>query len=107
MRKTMNLIEAISKLDARLMRDEQGYEIKGAHWVNRNDVIELLLAAQTPSPAAPAGAVEELRELIAKWRAEYPLSLDMDHPDVSTAEKAMHELEQRYPQLKFKISVGD
>jgi hypothetical protein len=47
----MNLIEAISKLDARLMRDEQGYEIKGPHWVNRNDVIELLLAAQTPSPA--------------------------------------------------------
>jgi hypothetical protein len=53
MRKTMNLIEAISKLDARLLRDEQGHEIKGPYWVNRNDVIELLLAAQTPSPAAP------------------------------------------------------
>jgi hypothetical protein len=47
----MNLIEAISKLDARLLRDEQGHEIKGPYWVNRNDVIELLLAAQTPSPA--------------------------------------------------------
>jgi hypothetical protein len=29
------------------------------------------------------------------------------YPDVPTAEKAMHELEQRYPQLKFRISVGD
>jgi hypothetical protein len=44
----MNLIEAISKLDARLLRDEQGHEIKGPYWVNRNDVIELLLAGLIP-----------------------------------------------------------
>jgi hypothetical protein len=66
MRKTMNLIEAISKLDARLMRDEQGYEIKGAHWVNRNDVIELLLAAQAPKPSTGRDAGTQIADDILR-----------------------------------------
>jgi hypothetical protein len=69
----MNLIEAISKLDARLLRDEQGHEIKGPYWVNRNDVIELLLAAQAPKPlwSKPINA-GTAQQIDGKWVSGAP-----------------------------------
>jgi hypothetical protein len=37
------LLEAIGKLDKRYARDESGREVVGAHYVKRDDVVELLL----------------------------------------------------------------
>jgi hypothetical protein len=46
------LIDAVGKLDARYLRDENGREIRGAHWVNRNEVVELLMRAAAPGVEA-------------------------------------------------------
>jgi hypothetical protein len=47
------LLKAIGKLDARLLRDKTGREIKGAHWIKRDDIVLLLHRAIPPSPEQP------------------------------------------------------
>ena len=44
------LLKAIGELEARYMRDEQGKEIRGAHWINRNDIV--LILHRWPAEAA-------------------------------------------------------
>ena len=36
------LVEAIGKLDAQEMRRETGEQIKGEHWIRRDEVVELI-----------------------------------------------------------------
>lgn len=36
------LLKAIGKLEARYMRDETGKEIRGAHWIKRDDIALIL-----------------------------------------------------------------
>lgn len=45
------IIKQVADLEAREIRDETGREIIGAHWVKRDEVMEILLRAKQAQSA--------------------------------------------------------
>jgi hypothetical protein len=129
------LRQAVGKLDARLLRDETGREIKGAHWVKRDDVVELVMRAEagaasrfavdihidketgepmrtlrrnaTPSVASPQGG-----KLIAKWESYIEKmrtgSVNFVHESTKMACQDLIDLAQHFvDDLRAAAPVGE